>query len=127
VEKGMEHTIQIFMDTLREVVEKYEFEIFIHPVVPVLNETRSLVIQYNRIFKDRVDASKRCKWLDFFDDLIEGSPPKVRYSSSRRRRKGSLTILFVSCHQLQSQYELDGTHLHPNYLALLERELAKHM
>lgn len=102
IQEGMEHTIRIFMDTLAEVVDKYEIEAFIHPVVPVLNETRSLVIQYNQIFQTLVRKSSRCKWLDFFDDLLEGSP------SSLRR-----------C------YALDGTHLHPSYLTLLERELRR--
>lgn len=56
----MNHTIGIFMEVLADVLDKYEFEAFIHPVVPVLNETRHLVIQYNDIFKRRVDACKTC-------------------------------------------------------------------
>lgn len=75
----MDATIRIFMEVLADVVDKYEFEAFIHPVVPVLNETRQLVIQYNEIFKKHVRKSKVCKWLDFFDDLVYDSPDeKVR-------------------------------------------------
>lgn len=73
----MEATIRIFMEALSEAVRKYEFKAFIHPVVPVLNETRQLVIQYNRIFKNHVLKSKICTWLDFFDDLVYDSPEKV--------------------------------------------------
>lgn len=70
-------TIQIFMDALEDAVRQFGFEALVHPVVPVLNETRALVVQYNRIFKRRVDESAFCTWLDFFDDLLEpGSSPE---------------------------------------------------
>ncbi|KAJ0411310.1 hypothetical protein ATCC90586_005719 [Pythium insidiosum] len=103
LQEGMEHTIDIFMGVVREVVEKFGFDVFIHPIVPVLNETRPLVIQYNAILKSRVQSTSICRWLDFFDDLLEGTPA-----------------------QLRTRYALDGTHLHPSYLALVERELNKH-
>ncbi|POM78678.1 Hypothetical protein PHPALM_3765 [Phytophthora palmivora] len=61
VEEGMNHTIGIFMDVLADVVEKYAFEVFIHPVVPVLDETRHLVIQYNKLFRKRVAKTTICK------------------------------------------------------------------
>lgn len=74
----MEVTIRIFMEALSEAVRKFEFEALIHPVVPVLNETRQLVIQYNQIFREYVSRSKICSWLNFFDDLVHDSPEKVR-------------------------------------------------
>ncbi|TMW60256.1 hypothetical protein Poli38472_000298 [Pythium oligandrum] len=104
VEEGMKHTASIFMEAVTEVVKRFGLEVFIHPIVPVLKETRHLVIQYNQILRDRVNKSNNSTWLDFFDDLLEGSPAKLR-----------------SC------YELDGTHLHPSYLQVLERELSKHV
>ncbi|RLN15187.1 hypothetical protein BBJ28_00009020 [Nothophytophthora sp. Chile5] len=61
IEEGMTHTIGIFMEVLADVVEKYEFETYIHPIVPVLDETRALVIQYNQLFQKRVAKSKICK------------------------------------------------------------------
>ncbi|KAG7383172.1 hypothetical protein PHYPSEUDO_003959 [Phytophthora pseudosyringae] len=96
-EEGMEHTIGIFMKTLADVVRKYKFDVYIHPVVPVLDETRSLVIQYNKIFHEVVAKSTICKWLNFFDDLMCETPPKLR-----------------------PDFRLDGTHLHPSYLAQFE-------
>lgn len=99
VEEGMRATVGIFMDALADAVGKFGFEAFIHPVVPVLNETRALVVQYNRIFKQRVDASAVCSWLDFFDDLLApgSSPEQVR----ERAECGSRCMLrlspFLSC------------------------------
>ncbi|GAB9475284.1 hypothetical protein Gpo141_00012384 [Globisporangium polare] len=100
IEEGMEVTIRIFMEALSEAVRKFEFEALIHPVVPVLNETRQLVIQYNQIFREYVSRSKICSWLNFFDDLVHDSPEKLR-----------------------PEFALDGTHLHPRYLSSLERAL----
>uniref|UniRef100_K3WA58 Uncharacterized protein n=1 Tax=Globisporangium ultimum (strain ATCC 200006 / CBS 805.95 / DAOM BR144) TaxID=431595 RepID=K3WA58_GLOUD len=78
IEEGMEATIRIFMDVLADVVDKYEFKAFIHPVVPVLNETRQLVIQYNKILKKHALQSKQiCTWLDFFDELVYDTPKKA--------------------------------------------------
>ncbi|KAF4030952.1 Tetratricopeptide repeat [Phytophthora infestans] len=96
IEEGMKHTIDIFMDVLSDVVEKYAFDVYIHPVVPVLDETRLLVIQYNKLFEKRVVKSSICKWLDFFDELVCEDPPKLR-----------------------PNFRLDGTHMHPSYLSTL--------
>ncbi|KAE9353071.1 hypothetical protein PF008_g5162 [Phytophthora fragariae] len=102
IKEGMERTISIFMEALADVVGKYEFEAYIHPVVPVLDETRALVIQYNQLFRKQVAKSTICKWLDFFDDLVCDDPPKLR-----------------------PDLRLDGTHLHPAYLVNLEKALNK--
>ncbi|KAF4319574.1 hypothetical protein JM18_005775 [Phytophthora kernoviae] len=102
IDEGMKYTIGIFMDALIDVVRKYEFEAYIHPVVPVLDETRGMVVQYNKLFQKRVAKSRICKWLDFFDDLVYQTPYKLR-----------------------PEFRLDGTHLHPSYLTNLEVELNK--
>jgi hypothetical protein len=53
--------------------------------------------------KKRVLETPRLHWLDFFDELLTADG------------------------KLKKEYELDGTHIHPNYLPLLERELQKHL
>lgn len=40
IEEGAEVTIQIFLDVLVNLQEKYHWNIYIHPIIPVLNETR---------------------------------------------------------------------------------------
>lgn len=40
VEEGIQTAINIYMEVLLGLVEKRKFKIFVHPVVPVLNETR---------------------------------------------------------------------------------------
>jgi hypothetical protein len=39
-------TIQIFINVLKELRQKYKWNIYIHPVVPVLNETRYAPLRY---------------------------------------------------------------------------------
>lgn len=41
LEEAAAVTINIYMDCLMKLVKTYRFKIYIHPVVPVLNETRS--------------------------------------------------------------------------------------
>ena len=83
-----------------------KFKAFIHPVIPVLNETRLMVIKFNKVLKEYV--LKRNKnamvWIgDFFDDLLDNNG------------------------MLKKEYELDGTHLSPNYIPLLINELERNM
>ncbi|RLO02740.1 hypothetical protein DYB28_009427 [Aphanomyces astaci] len=56
-----------------EVVPKHTISIataFIHPIVPVLDETRHIVQLYNRLFQAKVQGSTLCHWMDFFDSLL---------------------------------------------------------
>jgi len=60
----------------------------------------------------------KCRWLDFFDDLIEPLSKAAMQTSSSSDK--------LSSHmQLRPQYALDGTHLNPSYLLLLENALNK--
>ena len=56
VTDGMEATIAIYLGTLLRLVDERRLEIYVHPVVPVLNETRSIVKTFNDIMRKRVRA-----------------------------------------------------------------------
>lgn len=101
VEEGMMNTISIFVKVAEAVARERGFQVFIHPVIPVLDETRSMVTAYNRVFRRVVNKSKVLRWLDFFDDLLDETGKK-----------------------LLPEFRLDGTHLAPGYLRLLERALS---
>ena len=62
----------------------------VHPVPPVLDETRDMVKKYNAVLRALVEASDLV-WLDFFDGFLDEAGLKPGYC-------------------------LDGTHLHPTYL-----------
>ena len=52
---------------------------------------------FNKILREKVEKEKRLNWLDFFTSLLSSD-----------------------LSSLNPQYELDGTHLNPKYLSLLE-------
>ena len=66
-------------------------KVLVHPVAPVLNETRGMVVKYNAVLRRLVDKCPALTWLDFFDGFLDGD-------------------------KLKPEYGLDGTHLHPRYL-----------
>jgi hypothetical protein len=100
--QAMETTIGLFVkDVLSVLVKKRKFKIYIHPVVPVLNETRHLVKAYNAIFQRACAHIPGVQWLDFFDDMLTDSIPPM----------------------LKDRYKMDGTHLNPTYVELIERSL----
>lgn len=103
VQEGMIHTVEIFMDVLKRLVSQFKFRVYIHPIIPVLNETRSIVTVYNALYHHRITSRDMqrlgIEWLDFFDDLL--TPQGL----------------------LRPDFELDATHLHPRYTALIEREM----
>ena len=106
VDAGIRHVVEIYMKALEDLIAAKKFKAFIHPVIPVLNETRLMVIKFNKILKEYV--LKRNKnamvWIgDFFDDLLDNNG------------------------MLKKEYELDGTHLSPNYIPLLINELERNM
>ena len=102
-EEGMKTCIDIWMKEGGKVIEENNFNALIHPVIPVLEETREIVVNYNRIFKAKVEEDSRMKWIDVFEGLLQV--------------KGGAVVL-------KDEYKLDGTHMNPAYLKLVERWMA---
>ena len=94
LEEGTAHVIDIYLDTLKKL---NKFDLMIHPVLPVIDITRNNVMVFNQILKEKCKA-KGFVYLDFAQDLIEDG-------------------------KLKKQYELDGTHIDPSYLTILEKSL----
>ncbi len=66
-------------------------------MAPVLNETRDMVRLFNRVLRDRVRARPALRFLDFADALLTPDGAALR-----------------------PEYELDGTHMSPRYVRLVE-------
>jgi len=102
LEEGICVILDIYMNILGEIVGKYDFKIYIHPVLPVLNETRDVVKLFNKLLEKRVKSNHNLAWLDFFDKLL--TPDTLK---------------------LKPEFEFDGTHMHPKYISLIEEALNK--
>lgn len=104
LDEVIDKVIDIYISVIKKMVDRYEWDIYVHPVMPVLDITRSIVMPFNSCLKCRIQKEKRMRWLDFVDDLI--------YKDD----DGNLHV--------KNKYRFDGTHIHPSYTALLQRALA---
>ena len=89
------------MGVLKSLVSSKKLKIFVHPVPPVLNETRHIVTIFNRQLVKAVSAEPSLRMLDFFDELL--TPDNM----------------------LKDNLKLDGTHMHPDYTKIMEGALAR--
>jgi len=92
VEQGIRHTASIFVDVASRLARHKQWNVLVHPVPPVLDETRGMVLKYNDTLRRLVDASSELTWVDCFDGFLDASG------------------------KLDQRWRLDGTHLHPRYL-----------
>jgi len=109
IEEGAEVTIKIYLERLVKIVKAKGLRIFVHPVNPVIKETRYIVKTFNRVLKKMVtkyaaslqgELAGKLVWLDFFTELLTEDGTTLR-----------------------DEYNLDGTHVHPAYLGVLERAM----
>jgi tetratricopeptide (TPR) repeat protein len=108
IEQGIELATDVYVKELENITKAKKLKSFVHPIVPVLDITRPVVKQFNAILVEKVKKSAQAgsgiQYLDFFEDLLTGE----------------------SHEQFNlNQYGLDGTHMSPSYVPLLERELNK--
>jgi hypothetical protein len=86
-------------------------QILVHPVVPVLDVTRPVVLAFNKQLHAAVVAQPTLRWLNGILDklLVDGKVPAQRVHAC--------THAHTPPTQFNSLHELDGTHVHANYLA----------
>lgn len=96
----MEVLVQIYIRVLNTLQEKHQWNIYVHPVLPVLDLTRPIVMQFNKILATRLQKEPRLHWLNFVGELLTDNGTT-----------------------LKEEYKLDGTHLHPSYVTLIEKSL----
>ncbi len=60
---------------------------------------RHIVLAFNKVFKETVQRTEGLHWLDFFESLLSA--------------EGGFN----------QSYELDGTHMNPSYICLIEQAL----
>ncbi|KAJ3433220.1 hypothetical protein M0812_22173 [Anaeramoeba flamelloides] len=104
LEEGILVAIDIYEKNLIKLLKTKNWNIYIHPIIPVLNETRNTVKMFNVLLKERILKMKKkysnIHWMDFFEDLLE--------------KTGNF---------LNPNYKFDGTHLHPSYVSLIEKSI----
>ena len=101
LEAGVAHTVKIYIGVLKALAASRKLTVLVHPVPPVLNETRHIVKLFNAHLRDAVNREKSLHMLDFFDQLLTSDGAA-----------------------LADGLRLDGTHMHPDYTRLMEAALA---
>ena len=99
LQEAISASINIYIETLSELAWTYWFKILVHPVPPVINETRFIVKKFNKALKTSVKKAARLNFLEFTEDLVDENG------------------------DLKEEYKLDGVHLNPEYLTLVEKSL----
>jgi len=102
IEDAMHYAADVYFKTLTDLVNEFGFSIFVHPIPPGLKAIRHLVKQYNVILKQKIQSYVHLKWLNFFDFYIDS--------------ENDTQILEA----IDQEYQLEGAHLHPKYLKMLE-------
>ena len=99
--EAIEAAVEIYIAFLTEQQKERGFVVFVHPILPILRETRSMVINFNEKLRAGVEKCSNLHWLKLLDVLLVND--------------GS---------EFNKDYELDGTHVHPKYVSLLEKALS---
>jgi hypothetical protein len=99
----MENVIDIYLKEMNNLQSKHQWKLFIHPVLPVLDVTRPIVLQFNRILATKLLREPAIHWLNFVKDLTNGP------------EEGEM---------LKEEFKFDGTHVHPRYTSLLADSLS---
>jgi len=97
LEEGMRTTVGYFIKIMEKWAKDKNLKLFIQPVAPVLNETRTIVKKYNKIFEQAVRKSQLMEWIDVFPKFLTDDGANFR-----------------------EDLNLDGTHMHPKYLEFVE-------
>ncbi|WAQ99658.1 hypothetical protein MAR_024031, partial [Mya arenaria] len=102
IEDGMDTIITIYVRVLKELQAKRGWKILVHPVMPVLDVTRPIVMQFNRILATRLLAEPALYWLNFVNELLTEDGQA-----------------------LKPEFTFDGTHANPSYVQLLAESLSQ--
>ena len=80
LEEGMKATIGLFIDAALKLVAEKKLEAYVHPIIPVLNETRKIVRLYNTHLREAVSRRfPKLVWLDhLFDGLLTSDGDSLR-------------------------------------------------
>lgn len=99
--------VDIYIDILQQTAAKYRIaKLYIQPAPPVLNETRSIIAIFNRQLAAKLielkqnDPSSPLQWIHIESELLT-----------------------LGRDSLLDEMKLDGSHLHPNYVNLIQNGL----
>ncbi len=109
--EALQVAVDMYMSVLHKLVTRHGLEVFVHPVPPVLNETRHIVKPFNELLSAAV-----LRTLKQLPAACDGRLHMLDFS---------MALLTEDGNALRRDLELDGTHMAPAYMHDLEVSLAK--
>lgn len=107
LDEALSVVVDIYIDVLRSVATTKRLKrLYVHPVPPVLNETRSFVAIFNRILGSRLARLRKyephtvIRWFHIESEFLT-----------------------LDRTTLLEELQFDGSHLHPRYGAILENTI----
>ncbi|XRB08899.1 Tpr-like protein [Pycnococcus provasolii] len=103
---AIEATVAHYVRTLVRLCRKKAWTVYVHPIPPVLKETRAVVLAYNKELARQISMAPSCapgklSWLDgCVDSWLSGG-------------------------ELRPDLNLDGTHMHPRCLREVDASLLR--
>jgi hypothetical protein len=106
LKEAIQTVVGLYVDTLVAATRTRQLTSYVHPIPPVLNETRQVVLAFSTALQAEIATRKQARlvYLDFDADLVD-----------------------VNIGALKQEYACDGTHLHPRYTAVLARTINQYM
>ena len=107
-------------------------QVFVHPIVPVLDPTRKIVVKYNSVLRTAISTIKGTlhskikyifvsfnhslgvTWIDIFENMLRNPIREANHTGIKIVGGESVDVL-----KLKESFQFDGTHMHPNYVPLL--------
>jgi len=117
--KAMETTATQFVKGLLQLAARKQWAtVMVHPVVPVLDETRSTVMAFNQVYRNVIeklspptpDKPTTLQWLDIVGQLVMPSGVDA----------GKEIAVTGAPFKLNPAFRMDGTHLHPSYVRIMQ-------
>jgi tetratricopeptide (TPR) repeat protein len=107
----MDEAIKIITDSYQNILlqvtaQKRFKKLYVHPVAPVVDETRWIMIAFNRALSAKLIALRQrdpktpLRWLHIETEILN-----------------------LGKETLKEEYKLDGSHLHPRYMTLIEEAI----
>jgi hypothetical protein len=146
LEDAVAASVAVYEAILARLASDLGLEVFVHPVPPVLDTTRRVVANFNAALRRRVrrlralqaavgsgsgaeagEWRRRVHWLEFAEDLLAAPGPGCPNSTPACHAKAEHPAGGGAGGDggagLRPEFGLDGTHLSPTYLPLLQRAL----
>uniref|UniRef100_K1PXN4 Uncharacterized protein n=1 Tax=Magallana gigas TaxID=29159 RepID=K1PXN4_MAGGI len=108
LEEGIDRVIDIYVTLLTRLQNLHHWDVYVHPVLPVLDLTRSLVMQFNQRLKDRLMSQDSLKWLNFVDNLL------TKESGELKLKKQFEFVILQSALQLVDKVQQNGQNISSN-------------